>query len=41
MVQVALSLVLLLAAGLFFQTLRKIQNVDVGFNPENVALLTP
>ena len=39
-VQVALSLVLLVAAGLFLQTLRQLQRVDVGFNPENLALFT-
>src|SRR5262249_49369776 len=39
-IQVALSLVLLIAAGLFLQTLRQLQKVDVGFNPENIALFT-
>ena len=37
-VQVAMSLVLLIAAGLFVRTLRNLQNVDVGFNRENVLL---
>src|SRR5262245_15087012 len=36
--QVALSLVLLVGAGLFLRTLRKLQNVDVGFNTENILL---
>jgi predicted permease len=39
-VQVALSLVLLVAAGLFLQTLRRLQKVNVGFNPEHIALFT-
>jgi predicted permease len=36
--QVALSLVLLVGAGLFVRTLRNLQNVDVGFNRENTLL---
>jgi predicted permease len=36
--QVALSLVLLVGAGLFLQTLRNLRHVDVGFNPENLLL---
>jgi predicted permease len=37
-VQVAVSLVLLVAAGLFLQTLQNLRGVDVGFNPRNLAL---
>jgi predicted permease len=36
--QVALSLVLLIAATLFLRTLRNLQNVDLGFERENVAV---
>ena len=36
--QVALSLVLLICAGLFVSTLRNLQAVDVGFNRENLLL---
>jgi predicted permease len=36
--QVAMSLVLLVGAGLFVRTLRNLQNVDVGFNRENLLL---
>jgi predicted permease len=36
--QVALSLLLLIGAGLFVGTLRNLQNVDVGFNRENLLL---
>jgi predicted permease len=37
--QVALSLILLIAASLFVRTLRNLQNVDLGFERENVAVL--
>jgi predicted permease len=37
-VQVAISLVLLVGAGLFLQTLRNLRHVDVGFNPQNLLL---
>ncbi len=37
-VQVAVSLVLLVGAGLFLQTLQHLRHVDVGFNPENLLL---
>lgn len=37
-VQVSMSLVLLVGAGLFVQTLRNLQNVDIGFNRENLLL---
>jgi predicted permease len=36
--QVAVSLVLLIAAGLFLRTLQNLRNVDVGFNPRNIVL---
>ena len=36
--QVAMSLVLLVGAGLFLRTLSNLQNVDVGFNRENLLL---
>jgi predicted permease len=37
--QLALSLALLFGSGLFVQTLRNLRSIDVGFRPENVALL--
>jgi predicted permease len=37
-VQVAVSLVLVVGAGLFVRTLRNLENVDVGFNRENLLL---
>ena len=37
-VQIAVSLVLLIGAGLFLQTLQNLRRVDVGFNPENLLL---
>jgi predicted permease len=37
-VQVAISLVLLLGAGLFLRTLHNLRHVDVGFNPQNLLL---
>jgi predicted permease len=42
-VQVALSLVLLVGAGLFLRTLTNLRRVDVGFDPHNLLLvrLTP
>jgi predicted permease len=36
--QVAISLVLLVGAGLFLRTLDNLQHVDVGFNPQNLLL---
>jgi predicted permease len=36
--QVAMSLVLLVGAGLFIRTLRNLENVNLGFNKENVLL---
>jgi predicted permease len=37
-VQVAVSLVLLIGAGLFLQTLHNLRRVDVGFNPQKLLL---
>jgi predicted permease len=37
-VQVAISLVLLVGAGLFLRTLHNLRQVDVGFNPQNLVL---
>lgn len=37
-VQVAISLVLLIGAGLFLRTLENLRNVDVGFNTQNLVL---
>ena len=36
--QVAISLVLIVAAGLFLRTLQNLRHVDVGFNPQNLLL---
>jgi predicted permease len=36
--QVAISLVLLIGAGLFLRTLQNLRTVDVGFNPQNLVL---
>ena len=37
-VQVAVSILLLMGAGLFLGTLRNLRSVDVGFDPENILL---
>jgi predicted permease len=37
-VQVAISLMLLVGAGLFLRTLHNLRHVDVGFNPQNLLL---
>jgi predicted permease len=37
-VQVAMSLMLLVGAGLFLRTLNNLRHVDVGFNPQNLVL---
>jgi predicted permease len=37
-VQVAISLVLLIGAGLFLRTVQNLRQVDVGFNPQNLVL---
>jgi predicted permease len=39
-VQVAISLVLLVGAGLFMRTLRNLESVELGFNQENLLLFT-
>lgn len=36
--QVAISLVLLVGAGLFLRTLENLRHVDVGFNPQNLVI---
>jgi len=36
--QVAISLVLLVGAGLFLRTLQNLRHVDVGFNPQNLVI---
>jgi predicted permease len=36
--QIAISLVLLIGAGLFLRTVQNLRNVDVGFNPDNLVL---
>jgi putative ABC transport system permease protein len=36
--QVAVALILVVQAGLFVQTLRKLQTVDIGFKPDNVLV---
>ena len=38
--QVAMSLLLLVGAGLFLRTLRNLENVNLGFNQENLLLFT-
>ena len=38
--QVALSLLLLICAGLFIRTLQNLRSLDVGFNPENVLVFS-
>jgi len=38
--QVAMSLLLLVGAGLFIRTVRNLQQVEVGFNQENMLLFT-
>lgn len=38
--QVALSLILLIGATLFLRSLQKAQQVDLGFDPENVSLMS-
>lgn len=40
MVQVAMSVVLLVGAGLFLRTLRNLHHVDVGFDPVNLLLFS-
>jgi predicted permease len=36
--QIAISLVLLVGAGLFLQTIRNLREVSIGFDPENIVL---
>jgi predicted permease len=36
--QIAITLVLLVGAGLFLRTVQNLRHVDVGFNPENLVL---
>jgi predicted permease len=38
-VQVAISVVLVVGAGLFLRTLNNLRHVDVGFNPQNLLLI--
>ena len=38
--QVALSLALLIGAGLFLRALQRVANLDLGFDPKNLALLS-
>ena len=37
-IQVAISLVLLIGAGLFLRTVDNLRRVDVGFNPNNLVI---
>ncbi len=39
-VQIAVSLLLVTAAGLFVRTLSKLHSIDVGFNRENILMVT-
>jgi predicted permease len=39
-IQVAISLVLLIGAGLFLRTIQNLRSVDVGFNTENLMLFS-
>ena len=39
-VQVAVSLMLLIGAGLFLRSLHNLKSVDLGFDPEHMVLLT-
>lgn len=39
--QVALSVVLLVGAGLFVRSLRTAQGLDLGFDPQNIAVVNP
>ncbi|MBI2498316.1 MAG: ABC transporter permease, partial [Opitutae bacterium] len=38
--QVAMSLIVLICAGLFLQSLRRVQSVDLGFRPERLLMLS-